>query len=323
MSVGLPSASDARRRRRSCRRRTRPRAFAPRRGQLRARRLPLVEVADARRSSRRSVVSVAVFPSDPPMYRSFVPVWTTAPSVRGAGSDDLGGDGLPRHDRADRRRAGQRLVLGRAEVDRAPGEDPEVDRLVDREVVGPIRDVAEHEDHEDEPEGGLERRPAQPSASSRPNRARPRVCVVPAWSACCAIVLHPPTRCRSALPASLLDLEGALHRRRVHLAQERVRAGLERRHRVRLLRGPGEDGVAHRRPSGRSASWITTLWGAVASWLSNVEGERLSAVASSVVGSKPVVAAPLGRRHGDDRGVRVDRGRRGAAEPPARRRSAR
>ena len=30
----------------------------------------------------------------------------------------------------------------------------------------------------------------QPLASSRPKNARPRVCVLPGWSACCAIVLH-------------------------------------------------------------------------------------------------------------------------------------
>src|SRR5215211_407011 len=41
-------------------------------------------------------------------------------------------------------------------------------------------------------------------------------------------------------------------------------------------------------------SWITTLWGAALSWLSNVSVKALSAAASSVVGSKPPVAAPEG-----------------------------
>ena len=51
-------------------------------------------------------------------------------------------------------------VLRRAEVDRRPAEDPEIERPGDDEVVGPIRDVAEgHDDHE-EPEGGLREGPA-------------------------------------------------------------------------------------------------------------------------------------------------------------------
>ena len=66
---------------------------------------------------------------------------------------------LPRPDGADRCRAGQTLVLGRAEVDRRPRQHPQVHRPVDREVVRPIRDVAEDEDDDNEPEGGLERRP--------------------------------------------------------------------------------------------------------------------------------------------------------------------
>src|SRR5512141_1644187 len=82
----------------------------------------------------------------------------------------------------------------------------------------------------------------QPFASSRPKNARPRVCVVPGCRACCAIVLHPTGRwLRPALQrwVLLLDLEAALHRRGVDLAEVGVRPGLERRHGVGLLRGTG------------------------------------------------------------------------------------
>src|SRR6476620_2470574 len=34
----------------------------------------------------------AFCPSEPPMYRIFVPTWTAVPSVRGSGSDSSGGD---------------------------------------------------------------------------------------------------------------------------------------------------------------------------------------------------------------------------------------
>ena len=44
----------------------------------------------------------------------------------------------------------------------------------------------------------------QPFASSRPNNARPRVCVVPGFRARCAIVLHPvPRRLVRPAPAYL------------------------------------------------------------------------------------------------------------------------
>ena len=119
-----------------------------------------------------NVLSDAAVPSEPPTYRIVVPDWTTAPSVRGCGQGDLVRRRRPRHDRAERRRAGQRLVAVRAEVERAPGEDPEIDRLVDGEVVGPVGDVAEHEDEQDEPERGLERRPA-PAAARRAGRRTP------------------------------------------------------------------------------------------------------------------------------------------------------
>src|SRR2546425_10417414 len=67
---------------------------------------------------------------------------------------------MPGNDGPDGSRAGQGLVFRGAEVDRAPGEDPEIDRLVDGEVVGTIRDVAEQEHDQDEPEGRLDRGPA-------------------------------------------------------------------------------------------------------------------------------------------------------------------
>src|SRR3954451_4569956 len=38
------------------------------------------------------VASEAVEPSEPPTYRTVVPDWTTAPSVRGAGSEISAGD---------------------------------------------------------------------------------------------------------------------------------------------------------------------------------------------------------------------------------------
>ena len=39
-----------------------------------------------------NVVSAAFVPSDPPTYRSVVPDWTTAPSVRGAGRATSAGE---------------------------------------------------------------------------------------------------------------------------------------------------------------------------------------------------------------------------------------
>src|SRR3954454_20217196 len=44
---------------------------------------------------------------------------------------------------------------------------------------------------------------AQPVASSSPKNARPRVCRVPGYRACCAIVLHPTRRSRRASVAYL------------------------------------------------------------------------------------------------------------------------
>src|SRR6187399_1243919 len=38
-------------------------------------------------------VDCAVVPSEPPMYRKFVPSWMAAPSVRGAGRASSAGDG--------------------------------------------------------------------------------------------------------------------------------------------------------------------------------------------------------------------------------------
>src|SRR3954451_24672080 len=81
---------------------------------------------------------------------------------------------------------------------------------------------------------------AQPLESSSPNRTRRRVRVVPGYRAVWAMT-------------PLLDLERALHRRRVDLAEERVRPGLQRGHGVRLLLGPLEERrVPHRdgRPGG-------------------------------------------------------------------------
>ncbi len=85
------------------------------------------------------------------------------PSRRRQGQ--LRGRGLPGQDGPGRGRTGERAVLGRAEIDRRPGEDAQVDRREDGEVVGPVRDVAEHDDDDDEPEERLQRGP------------RPAVCV--------------------------------------------------------------------------------------------------------------------------------------------------
>ncbi len=68
--------------------------------------------------------------------------------------------GLPGQRDAHRCRAGQGLVLGRAEVDRGPDEEPEVHGLLDGEVVRPVRDVPEHDDDHEEPEQGLDECPA-------------------------------------------------------------------------------------------------------------------------------------------------------------------
>src|SRR3954451_17374802 len=66
---------------------------------------------------------------------------------------------MPRHKSAERRRAWEGFVLVRTEVDRRPDEQPELERAVDGEVVGPVRDIAEHQDDDHEPDERLEASP--------------------------------------------------------------------------------------------------------------------------------------------------------------------
>ena len=69
---------------------------------------------------------------------------------------------VPRSQCADRRRAGQALVLGRAQVDRGPGQDAQLHGPVDGQVVRAIRDVSQHQDDDDQPDEGLD--PGPPPA---------------------------------------------------------------------------------------------------------------------------------------------------------------
>ena len=80
--------------------------------------------------------------------------------MRGCGKVQLRRRGLPWHEAADRCRARQRLVLRRAQVDRRPDEDAEVDRPTDGQVVGAVGEVAEDEDDDDQPDERLDRGPA-------------------------------------------------------------------------------------------------------------------------------------------------------------------
>ena len=71
----------------------------------------------------------------------------------------LGRRGVPGHDATHRHRARQVLVLRRAEVDRRPRDDPQVDGLGHGEVVRAIRDVAQQQDDDRGPHERLDRRP--------------------------------------------------------------------------------------------------------------------------------------------------------------------
>src|SRR6478672_320894 len=161
----------------------------------------------------------------------------------------------------------------------------------------------------------------QPLASSSPNRARPRGCVDPGCRACCAIVLHPSGR------------RDARHHRRssgVRYLTSRVpfivegctwhsngyEPALSAGTAYSFTFGPLKNVVSPIATVEPSALRITTLWGAVASWLSNFRVKAVSALASSVVGSKPVEAAPLGAgtlTTGAFGAIQAP----GAAEPPA------
>ena len=209
------------------------RRVAARRGQRRSGG-PRVEVPGAGRRARRRRRPWRVVPSDPPMYRSCVPTWTIDPSVRGAGRVSSGGDGSQGTIAPSGAGHGSDLVLGRAEVDRRPDHDAEVDRPGDREVVGAVGDVAEHDDDDDQPDGGLDGRPppavrveqAEQGPSSRYRGA-----------GCERLLRHRPpilTRptIRSAVDHCAVSVPVMFG---VHRAEERVRPGRERRDVVRLL----------------------------------------------------------------------------------------
>ena len=154
-----------------------------------------------------------------------------APSVRGCGQVQLGGRRLPRDHRPDRRRARQRLVGRRAEVDRRPDEDAQVDRPADRQVVRPVREVAEHQDDDDEPGERLDRspRPAVRRRAARTGRASAvERCRVRAPAAPSSSIL-----CRRPSRSEAISLSGQGPRHvRVDRAHERVRPGREGRHLV-------------------------------------------------------------------------------------------
>jgi hypothetical protein len=115
------------------------------------------------------------FTRPPTMYR-FSPDCTALPSARGRRERQLLGAPLPGDERTDRRRARQRLVAGVAPVDGAERVVADVDRGRDGRVVHPVRDVAEQQDDQPEPEQGLEegRRPAVrvEQAEERPSTDR-------------------------------------------------------------------------------------------------------------------------------------------------------
>src|SRR4029078_13148422 len=129
--------------------------------------LPRVEVAGPRRGRDEDGVGRlgTVAAADEQQLRAGLDDRPVGPPGR---QRDLLWRDLPRDRRPDGRRARQRQVRRRAEVDRAPGEDAEVDRPVDREVVGPVRNVAQQEDDQDEPEHRLDRRPAPAVAIEQP-----------------------------------------------------------------------------------------------------------------------------------------------------------
>ena len=210
MSVRRPGRS--RRPRRSGRQRSRPQRWpAPQ-----AAAVPPTTCRSYRARTRRAtnVVSVGAVPSLPPTKRIPVPAWAIVPSTRGSGEGQLGRRHLPRGDRADRRRTRQGLVLGRAEVDRTEGEDAQVDRSVDREVVRPVRDVAEHENDDDEPERRLDGRPG-PAAGVEQPEERSAAGLCPSWLE--RLLRHRPPLRRTAASAAgdlLVGRQGPGHGRR-------------------------------------------------------------------------------------------------------------
>ena len=172
----------------------------------------------------------------------------------------------------------------------------------------------------DEPERGLQRRPAPAVRVEQAEHRPPRVWVVPGCRACCAIVLH-PTRDRSAagvdlLPSGCPSCSGAPCTRRGTCRPS------GRAPRRRLRRRPGRRRVALERPgAGRVLDHDVVRDRGVL--VVEVEGERPSRPwPSSVGGSKPMPVAAChaggGRRRGGDRRVRVDR-RRPAAGRAGRR----
>ena len=158
----------------------------------------------------------------------------------------------------------------------------------------------------------------QPLASSSPNRARPRVCVVPGCRACCAIVLHPsgvgarlaPSSRRCYLTSRVpFIVVGWTWQRNVYVAR------LERRDRVLACFGPVKNAVSPIATAAPLESWITTLCWSRRVLVVELRVKAVSALASSVVGSKPVVAAPLGA-------VTVTTGAFGSIDARRRRRAA-
>src|SRR5687767_5136103 len=134
---------------------------------------------------------------------------------------------------------------------------------------------------------------AQPSASSRPNIARRRVCrVVPGRSACWAIVLQLHRRFAPAFSYSTVIVPvivvGWAWQRNGYSPAASAGIAYER------SSGPVKRLVSPIGTASPAASLTTTLCGAVASWLSKTSVNCVSAGACSSVGSKPVVAAPVG-----------------------------
>ena len=116
--------------------------------------LPIPTVsARRRRSTARSS------PSEPPMYSSLVPTCDAVPSVRGAGSASSVGDAC--HGTTAPTGAGHGSVSfsGGQKLIGDQARTPELDRPVDRQVVGAVRDVAEQQDDDDEPDEGLDAGP--------------------------------------------------------------------------------------------------------------------------------------------------------------------
>ena len=159
----------------------------------------------------------------------------------------------------------------------------------------------------------------QPSASSSPNSARRAAASFPAASACCAIVLHPSGRRharRHGRGRRRLDRQGSRHVVGWTWQSNVYVPGRERRDRY-VLPSAAEEPVSPLRPDGPSESLISTLWGAVASWLSNFEAERLVGRRLERRRVEAVDVRAAGRRDRRRPAAFGSTEAPGAAEPPA------